>query len=42
VYFGVGYIGQSTWWKIGLIMSAVNVFVWLTVGMVWWKLIGFW
>lgn len=42
VYFGVGYIGQSTWWKIGLIMSAVNVVIWLTVGMAWWKLIGFW
>lgn len=42
VYFGVGYISQSTWWKIGFIMSAVNVVIWLTIGMFWWKIIGFW
>ncbi len=42
VYFGVGYIGQSTWWRIGLIMSIVNVVIWLSIGMLWWKLIGYW
>lgn len=42
VYFGVGYIGQSTWWKIGFILSIVLLTVWLSVGMLWWKVIGYW
>jgi DASS family divalent anion:Na+ symporter len=42
VYFGVGYIDQSTWWKIGFLMSLVILAVWLGVGMLWWKLIGYW
>ena len=42
VYFGVGYISQPTWWRIGLIMSVMNVVIWLSIGMLWWKLIGYW
>jgi DASS family divalent anion:Na+ symporter len=42
VYFGVGYIDQSTWWKIGFLMSLVILAVWLGIGMLWWKLIGYW
>lgn len=42
VYFGAGYIGQSTWWKVGFLMSVANVIVWLGIGTIWWKIIGFW
>ena len=42
VYFGLGYIGQATWWKIGFIISVVNLIIWIGVGMPWWKLIGMW
>jgi DASS family divalent anion:Na+ symporter len=42
VYFGAGYVGQGTWWKLGFCLSVVNLAIWLGLGMVWWKLIGLW
>ena len=42
VYFGPGYVTQRTWWTIGLIISAVNIAIWLGVGLVWWRVIGLW
>ena len=42
VYFGTGYVKQGTWWKLGLIISIVNVVFWLGIGSVWWKVIGLW
>ena len=42
VYFGVGYVSQPTWWKVGFLLSLVIVVVWLGLGMVWWKFVGYW
>ncbi len=42
IIFGTGYVSHGTWWKIGLVMSLVNVVVWLGVGLPWWKLWGLW
>jgi DASS family divalent anion:Na+ symporter len=42
IYFGTGYVTQSNWWTIGLIASVVNILVWSTAGLVWWKLLGWW
>ena len=40
VYFGAGEISLNKLWKQGLYMSAVNFFIYGTVGMTWWKFIG--
>ncbi|MBI1790339.1 MAG: DASS family sodium-coupled anion symporter [Acidobacteria bacterium] len=42
VFFGPGYVGQGTWWKVGFLMSLVNLAAWLGVGPLWWKLLGLW
>jgi DASS family divalent anion:Na+ symporter len=42
IVFSVGYVPQRTWWRVGFLISLVNVTVWLTVGMVWWKITGLW
>jgi divalent anion:Na+ symporter, DASS family len=42
VYFGMGYVRQAMWWKLGFIISLVNVALWLGIGSLWWKLIGLW
>lgn len=42
IYYGAGYIDGPVWWRNGLIISLINLVVWLTVGMVWWKVIGLW
>lgn len=41
VVFGSGYVSLGEWWKVGFIMSVVNLVVWIGVGLVWWKLLGF-
>jgi DASS family divalent anion:Na+ symporter len=35
-------VSQSDWWKVGFLMSLVILAVWLGIGMLWWKLIGYW
>jgi DASS family divalent anion:Na+ symporter len=42
VYFGAGYVRQGDWWRIGFLISVVNLVIWLGVGIWWWKLIGLW
>jgi DASS family divalent anion:Na+ symporter len=40
ILFGAGYVKIAEWWKLGFIVSLVNIAIWLLVGTVWWKLIG--
>jgi DASS family divalent anion:Na+ symporter len=42
VYFGLGYISQTTWWKIGFLISVMNLLIWGGIGMLWWRIIGYW
>jgi len=42
IYFGAGYVTQRTWWGIGLAVAVANLLIWLTLGPIWWKLLGWW
>jgi divalent anion:Na+ symporter, DASS family len=42
IYFGAGYVPVHTWWKIGLLVSLVNISIWLLIGGLWWKVLGIW
>ena len=42
VYFGTGYVSQKRWWTVGLIASILNIVIWSGVGLVWWKVLGWW
>ena len=42
VYLGTGYVSQRTWWRVGFLISLVNVALWLGGGLLWWKLLGWW
>ncbi len=42
IYFGAGYVTQQRWWQLGLIASVPNILIWGLVGMVWWKILGWW
>ena len=42
IIFGSGYATLGEWWKTGFVMSVVNLIVWITLGSVWWKLLGYW
>lgn len=41
-YFGAGYVPQADWLRIGFILSILYLTVWLGVGGIWWKFLGFW
>jgi len=42
ILFGGGHVSLGTWWRVGLIVSFVNIAIWLGVGSAWWKLLGMW
>ena len=42
IYFGTGMVKQRTWWTIGLVVSLINIAVWTTAGLIWWKVLGWW
>ena len=42
VFFGSGYVPMGVWWKLGFLISVVNIVIWVGVGGLWWKLLGLW
>lgn len=42
VLFGTGYTDVGTWWRTGLIVSVVNIVIWVGLGGLWWKVLGLW
>ncbi len=42
VLFGAGYVEVGTWWRLGLVVSLLNLVIWLGVGGVWWRVLGLW
>ena len=42
LFYGSGYIDIKDWWIIGFILSVINLFIWIGLGSVWWKVLGLW
>jgi DASS family divalent anion:Na+ symporter len=42
MFFAHGYVSFREWWKIGFLISLINIVIWSTIGFAWWKLIGVW
>jgi divalent anion:Na+ symporter, DASS family len=42
ILYSLGFVSLRTWWHVGLVVSVVNLAIWLTIGFAWWKLLGFW
>ena len=42
VLFASGYVEVTDWWRLGAIVSVVNIAIWLLIGGAWWKLLGYW
>lgn len=42
IYFGAGYVDQGTWWKLGFMVSVINMVIWVGLGGFWWKVLGLW
>lgn len=42
IWFGGGYVKQRTWWYLGFVASVTNILIWTVVGLIWWKVLGWW
>lgn len=42
IYFGARYNTQRAWWKLGFLVSLVTITIYSTLGVVWWKMLGWW
>jgi DASS family divalent anion:Na+ symporter len=42
VLFGTGYVPVGTWWRMGLLISVINIVIWVGIGGAWWKVLGLW
>ncbi len=41
IFFGAGYIKITEWWRLGFIVSVVNLALFVTIGILWWKALNF-
>ena len=41
VIFGTNYVSMNRWWGVGFVLSIVDMAVMTSVGLVWWKFLGF-
>jgi DASS family divalent anion:Na+ symporter len=42
MFYAHGYVPMRIWWRVGFLISLVNLTIWSTVGFLWWKWIGIW
>lgn len=42
IYFGARYVTQREWWRIGFRVSLVTIPLWGVLGVLWWKVLGWW
>ena len=40
--YGVGFVHIKDWWRIGFLISLVNIAIWCGIGIPWWKFLGYW
>lgn len=41
VIFGTNYVTLKRWWGVGFVISVVDMSVMISVGLIWWKFLGF-
>ena len=42
IVFGSGYVTLKEWWKMGFVLSVVNLAIWTLLGGTWWSVLGYW
>jgi DASS family divalent anion:Na+ symporter len=42
IVFAEKYVSFGDWWRVGFVVSLVNLAIWLSVGFAWWKFLGYW
>jgi DASS family divalent anion:Na+ symporter len=42
ILFSSGHVSLGAWWRVGFLVSLVNIAIWVGVGAAWWRLLGLW
>lgn len=42
IIFGLGYVEQGTWWKVGHFVAFIGLAIFLLAGLPYWKMLGLW
>ncbi len=42
MFFAQDYVPMSLWWRVGFVVSLVNIAIWGGIGFFWWKWLGIW
>ncbi|WP_216940213.1 DASS family sodium-coupled anion symporter [Acinetobacter sp. BY419] len=42
IIYGSGYTTLGEWWKAGFAMSVINMLIFIVLGGIWWKILGYW
>ncbi len=42
IFFGAGYVSQGLWWRIGFVAGLLNLAVFTVLGLLWWRVLGWW
>jgi DASS family divalent anion:Na+ symporter len=42
ILYSANYVTFAEWWRAGFVVSVVNLGVWLTIGFLWWRFLGYW
>lgn len=40
ILFGAGYVPTGIWWRTGFLLSLFNQAIFISVGLIWWKVLG--
>ncbi|WP_313374133.1 anion permease [Chishuiella sp.] len=42
IIFGSGFTTLGEWWITGFVVSVINLIIWIVIGGLWWKVLGYW
>ena len=42
ILYGARYVEDPVWFKLGFIVASLNLVIWIVVGSLWWKVLGYW
>jgi len=42
ILYGSGYASTANWWRVGIVVSVINLVIWIGIGGLWWHILQLW
>lgn len=42
IWYGLGYVPARTWLRVGFLVALFQLAIWIPLGLLWWKVLGWW